>query len=146
MVSREAAAAIPQAGTLALQALRQQNSVRPGERILIIGGGGGCGSFAIQLARLAGADVTAVDRGDKLDFMRELGAERVVDYTREDALAGGNRFDRIIDPVARRRLSDYRRILSRDGTLVVVGGGVERCFRLERPVFATNRMDSTSDC
>src|SRR5690606_27396826 len=85
-VSFEAAAAIPQAGTLALQALRQGNPVRPGERILIIGGGGGCGSFAIQLTRLAGTDVTAVDRGDKLDFMRELGAERVVDSTREAVL------------------------------------------------------------
>jgi NADPH:quinone reductase-like Zn-dependent oxidoreductase len=123
-VSFEDAAAIPQAGTLALQALRQRSPVRPGERVLIIGGGGGCGSFAIQLARRAGAEVTAVDHGDKLGLMRRLGAERVIDYTREDVFARGDAFDRIIDPVARRGISDYRRLLAPDGALVVIGGRV----------------------
>lgn len=120
----EAAAAIPQAGTLALQAVRQRRSVEAGERILINGAGGGMGSFAIQLAKLAGAHVTGVDHGDKLDFMHALGADAVIDYGREDFATSGQRYDRIIECVARRPVAAYRGCLSPTGILVVVGGRI----------------------
>lgn len=123
-ISFEEAAAVSQAGTLALQALRLRRSPGSGARVLIVGAGGGCGSFAIQLARLSGAHVTAVDSGAKLAFMSSLGADRVIDYMQEDAFAGSAAYDCILDPVARRPLSDYRRSLAADGTLVVIGGTV----------------------
>jgi len=100
-VGFEGAAAVPQAGTLALQALRQRRPVQPGEHILINGAGGGVGSFAIQLAKRMGATVTAVDHGSKLELMRSIGADHVMDYEREDFTASGARYDRIVDPVAR---------------------------------------------
>lgn len=123
-LSFEQAAAVPQAGTLALQALRQRGPVQPGEHVLIIGGGGGCGSFAIQLAKRMGAEVTAVDHGMKLEFMRGLGADHVLDYTREDFAATGVRYDRIVDLVANRPMRTYRASLTPVGTLVVIGGTV----------------------
>ena len=118
------AAAVPQAGTLALQALRKRRPVQAGERVLINGAGGGVGSFAIQLAKRMGAEVTAVDHGEKRELMRSLGADHVLDYEREDFTATGEHFDRIIDPVARRPLPHYRRALAADGTFVVIGGGI----------------------
>ncbi len=121
-LSFEEAAAVPQAGLLALQALRKRRPLVAGERVLVIGGGGGCGSFAIQLAVMMGGEVTAVDHGSKLEFMRSLGAARVIDYTREEALATTAPYDRIVDPVARRPLAQYRRALKSNGTLVVIGG------------------------
>ncbi len=123
-VGFEEAAAVPQAGTLALQALCWRRPVQPGEHILINGAGGGCGSFAIQLAKRMGAEVTAVDHGNKLELMRALGADHVMDYEREDFAKTGRRYDRIVDPVARRPTAQYRRTLTSYGTLVVIGGGV----------------------
>jgi NADPH:quinone reductase-like Zn-dependent oxidoreductase len=124
------AAAVPQAGTLALQALRKRLPVAAGEAVLINGGGGGVGTFAIQLAKSMGAEVTAVDHGDKLALMRELGADHVLDYRQEDFTRGGRRYDRIIDPVARRSIAAYRRCLTPAGTVVVVGGGVSALLNL----------------
>jgi NADPH:quinone reductase-like Zn-dependent oxidoreductase len=121
-LSFEEAAAVPQAGLLALQALRKRRPIAAGERVLVIGGGGGCGSFAIQLAVMMGAEVTAIDHGSKLEFMRSLGAAHVIDYTREEALPATEPYDRILDPVARWPLAQYRRALKLNGTLVVIGG------------------------
>ena len=123
-LSFEEAAAVPQAGLLAHQALRWRRPVAQGDHILVIGAGGGCGSFAVQLAKRMGATVTAVDHGRKLDFMRELGADQVMDYEREDFAASGVRYDRIIDPVAKRPMRVYRQSLKSDGTFVVIGGKV----------------------
>ncbi|KQW85808.1 hypothetical protein ASC89_01665 [Devosia sp. Root413D1] len=121
-VSFEAAAAMPQAGLLAWQGLRWKGEVRAGDRVLINGGGGGAGTFAIQLAKRAGADVTGVDRAEKLQLMRAMGAERVIDYRAEDFAAGSERYDLIIDMVASRPLTQFRRTLTPTGRLAVVGG------------------------
>src|SRR5690606_19858195 len=103
-------------GGLALQGLRQRRAVRPGEAVLVNGGGGGVGTFAIQLAKAMGAEVTAVDHGGKLETMRAAGADRVLDYVHEDFTREGRRYDRILDPVAHRRLGVYRDCLAPDGT------------------------------
>lgn len=129
-LSIEQAAAIPQAGSLALQALRKRRPVAAGESVLIIGGGGGMGTFAIQLAKQMGARVTAIDSAAKLDLMREMGADAVMDYAREDFAASGQRYDRIIDPVARKPMAAYQRCLTDDGTLVAVGGSVSAVLQL----------------
>lgn len=121
-VGFEQAAALPQAGSLALQALRKRRPVAAGESVLINGAGGGVGTFAIQLAKQMGAEVTAVDSAAKLELMRGLGADHVIDYAREDFVAGGRRYDRIIDPVAARPMAAYRKCLADAGTLVVIGG------------------------
>ena len=129
-VSFEQAAAIPQAGGLALQGLRQRRAVRPGETVLVNGGGGGVGTFAIQLAKAMGAEVTAVDHGGKLETMRAAGADRGLDYVHEDFTREGRRYDRILDPVAHRRLAVYRQCLAPDGTLVVIGGNIPALLQL----------------
>lgn len=121
-LSFEQAASVPQAGTLALQALRLRHPVQPGERVLINGGGGGMGTFAVQLAKHVDAEVTAVDRGAKLELMRSLGADHVIDYTREDFAMAGRRYDRIIECVGQRPMAAYRACLAPVGTLALVGG------------------------
>jgi len=118
------AAALPQAGMLALQAVRKAPTLGPGRRVLINGAGGGVGSFAIQLAKRAGAEVTAVDHGDKLDFMRSLGAERTLDYTKANYATAGRLQDLVIDMVARRPVAQHARVLRPEGRFVVVGGSV----------------------
>lgn len=120
------ASTIPQAGAIALQGTAD---LRPGQRILINGAGGGSGSFAIQLARRAGAHVTAVDNATKLEFMRAVGADEVIDYTTEDFTRRG-RFDRILDLVALRSVFAYRRALARGGTYRCVGGTVRSLLRI----------------
>ena len=121
-LSFEAAAATPQAGMLALQALRQRHPVQPGDKVLINGAGGGVGTFAIQFARNAGAEVTGVDHGDKLDLLRNLGVVEALDFRSTDFTATGKTYDRIIDVVANRPLAHYRRALAPRGQLVVIGG------------------------
>lgn len=121
-VSFEAAAATPQAGLLAWQGLRWKGEVRPGDQVLVNGGGGGAGTFAIQLAKRSGAVVTGVDRAEKLELMRAVGADRVIDYRAEDFAAGSARYELIIDMVASRRLAQYRQVLTPGGRLAVVGG------------------------
>ena len=117
-LSFEAASTLPQAGAIATQAVSRAH---PGDRMLINGGGGGSGMFAIQLAARAGVRVTAVDNSEKLDFMRELGAERVIDYRSEDFTRTGP-YDLIVDLVARRSVFAYRRALARGGRYLMVGG------------------------
>ena len=121
-VSFEAAAATPQAGLLAWQGLRWKGEVRPGDKVLINGGGGGAGTFSIQLAKRAGAEVTGVDRAEKAELMRSVGAARVVDYAATDFTAESVRYDLILDMVAGRPLAHYRRALSPRGRFVMVGG------------------------
>ena len=118
------AAAIPQSGVIALQGIRRHGDVRAGQKVLINGAGGGAGSFAVQLAKLAGAEVTGVDNAGKLDFMRSLGADHVVDYTRADFTRNGERYDLVLDLVAHHSVLAYRRALAPDGRYLYVGGSV----------------------
>jgi NADPH:quinone reductase-like Zn-dependent oxidoreductase len=122
----EEAAAIPQAGVIALQGNRAKGRVQAGQRVLVNGAGGSAGSFAIQLAKLYGAEVTGVDNTGKLDFMRSLGADHVIDYTREDFTKSGQQYDLILDPVAHRSVfpisGRYGRMepISSSGSAVVI--------------------------
>jgi NADPH:quinone reductase-like Zn-dependent oxidoreductase len=120
----EQAAAIPQAGVIALQGIREKGNVRPGHKILINGAGGGAGTFAVQLAKLYGAEVTGVDNTDKLDFLRSLGADHVIDYTREDFTKNGKQYDLILDVIAHRSVFAYRQALKPDGIYFFVGGSI----------------------
>jgi NADPH:quinone reductase-like Zn-dependent oxidoreductase len=120
-VSFEQAAAVPISGYAALQAVREHGSVRVGQRVLIIGAGGGVGSFAVQLAKAYGAEVTGVCSTAKTELVRSIGADYVIDYTREDFADGRNRYDVILDIAGNRSLSQLRRALTPRGTLVIVG-------------------------
>lgn len=117
----EQAAAVPTAGTTALQALRDKGQLRPGQRVLINGAAGGVGTFAVQLANAFGAEVTAVCGPRHVDTVRSLGADRVIDYTAEDFARDGQRYDLILNIAGNRSLLEYRRILRQRGTLVLVG-------------------------
>ena len=120
----EEAAAIPQAAVIALQGIRDKAQVQPGQKVLINGAGGGAGTFAVQLAKLYGAEVTGVDNTGKLDFMRSLGADHVVDYTREDFTKNGKQYDLILDIVAHSSVFAYRRALRSNGSYYLAGGSV----------------------
>lgn len=121
-MSFEEAAAIPQAGLLALQSFDHHGKVGRGTKVLINGGGGGVGTFAIQIAKDLGAEVTGVDNSVKMDLMRSLGADHVIDYSREDFTRNGQTYDHIIEVIGNRKLSDYRRALSENGMCSLVGG------------------------
>jgi NADPH:quinone reductase-like Zn-dependent oxidoreductase len=116
------AATVPVCGLTALQAVRDNGRVRHGQRVLVTGAAGGVGTFAVQLAHQYGAEVTAVASTPKLDAVRALGAAHVIDYTREDFLAGAGGYDVIIDIAGNRTLSDLRRALTPHGRLVITGG------------------------
>lgn len=118
----EQAAVVPVSGCTALHALRDTARVQAGQSVLVVGAGGGVGTFAVQLARLMGADVTGVCSTSKVDLVRSLGADQVIDYTREDFTASGRRYDAILDLAGNRPLSRLRRALAPRGTLVMVGG------------------------
>jgi len=120
----EEAAALPQAGAIALQGILDKGLVRPGQKVLINGAGGGSGMYAIQLAKLHGAEVTGVDNAEKQGFMRSLGADHVIDYTREDFTRNGRTYDLILDLVAHRSVFAYRGSLTRGGRYLYVGGSV----------------------
>jgi NADPH:quinone reductase-like Zn-dependent oxidoreductase len=126
----ETAAAIPQAAVIALQGIRDKGKVQAGQKVLINGGGGGAGTFALQLAKLAGAEVTGVDNTGKLDFMRSLGADHVIDYTGEDFTKNGKQYDLILDVIAHRSVYDYERALSPGGSYYCVGGAVATLFQI----------------
>ena len=121
-VSFEQAAAVPVSGMTALQGLRDVGRVQPGQQVLVIGAAGGVGSFAVQLAHAFGARVTGMCSTGKADLVRSIGADEVIDYTREEVDARGPRHDLIIDTAGRRPLSLLRRALTPHGTLVIVGG------------------------
>jgi NADPH:quinone reductase-like Zn-dependent oxidoreductase len=118
----EQAAAVPVSGVTALQALRDKGRVQAGQRVLVIGASGGVGGFAVQIAKAVGAEVTGVASTAKLDAVRALGADSVVDYTREDVASLDERFDVILDIAGNRSLRQLRRILTPHGRLVIVGG------------------------
>jgi len=118
----EQAAALPQAAVIALRGIRDKGEARPGTHVLVNGAGGSAGALAVQLAKAAGAEVTGVDLGAKLDFVRSLGADHVIDYTREDFMRGGERYDLILDLVAHRSVFAYRRALRPGGRYFFVGG------------------------
>jgi NADPH:quinone reductase-like Zn-dependent oxidoreductase len=121
-VTLEQAAALPMAGLVALQAVRDHGNVQPGQQVLIVGASGGIGHLAVQIAASLGAHVTAVCSTRNVQMVRSLGAETVIDYTREDVTRGGQRYDFVLDNVADHPLSDLREILAPDGTLVPNGG------------------------
>jgi NADPH:quinone reductase-like Zn-dependent oxidoreductase len=129
-LSFEQAAAIPQAALIALQGIRDKGQVQPGQEVLINGAGGSAGIFAVQLAKFCGAEVTGVDNGGKLDFLRSLGADHVIDYTREDFTRNGKQYDLILDVVAHRSVFDLKRALKPNGTYFVVGGSVATLFQV----------------
>jgi NADPH:quinone reductase-like Zn-dependent oxidoreductase len=118
----EQAAAVPISGTTALRAVRDAGNLQPGQRVLVIGAAGGVGSLAVQIAKAFGAEVTAVCSTSKADLVRSIGADHVIDYTREDLADGSRRWDLIVDTAGRRPLSQLRRALTPKGTLVIVGG------------------------
>jgi len=136
-LSFEQAAAVPISGFAALQALRDLGQVQPGQRVLVIGAAGGVGSFAVQLAKAFGAQVTGVASTSQLELVRSMGADEVVDYTRQDFADGTRRWDLILDTGGHRSLSTLRRALTARGTLVIVGsegrgrwlGGFDRQLR-----------------
>ena len=117
----EQAAAIPVAGCTALQGLRDTAQVQAGQRVLIYGAGGGVGTFAVQIAKALGAHVTALTRTEHLDLLRSIGADHVIDYTREDFTRRGERYDVLFDIGADRSSADYGRALAPNGKLVLVG-------------------------
>jgi len=120
----EEAAALPQAGAIALQGIQDKGHVQPGTKVLINGAGGGSGMYAVQLAKLRGAEVTGVDNAEKLEFMRSLGADHVIDYAREDFTRNGRTYDLILDLAAYRSAVAYKRSLTRGGRYLYVGGSV----------------------
>lgn len=135
------AAAIPQAGMLALQAIRKR-AVGAGDAVLINGAGGGVGSFAIQMAKRLGAEVTGVDRGSKLDFMRRVGADHVVDFEREDFAAGSARYDLVVDMVARRSTLAHARVLKPGGRYVIIGGTMPKILAAATAGSVVSRLTS----
>jgi NADPH:quinone reductase-like Zn-dependent oxidoreductase len=121
-LSFEEAAAVPISGLTALQAVRDVADVQAGQRVLVIGAGGGVGTLAVQIARAFGAHVTGACSGGKAELVRSLGADEVIDYTREDFTDGRRRWDAIIDTAGRRSLRSLRRALAPNGTIAIVGG------------------------
>jgi len=121
-VTFEQAAVVPVSACTALQGLRDKGHVQPGQKVLITGAGGGVGTFAVQLAKAFGAEVTGVCSPTKVDTVRSIGADHVIDYTRSDFAGGERRYDLILDTAGNRSLARLRRALAPHGTLVIVGG------------------------
>ena len=119
----EQAAAVGVSATTALQLLRDNGHVQPGHKVLINGASGGVGTYAVQIAKAFGAEVTGVTSTKNLDMVRSIGADHVIDYTQEDFRKGGPRYDLILDNVGDRSMSETRRALTPDGTLISNGGG-----------------------
>jgi NADPH:quinone reductase-like Zn-dependent oxidoreductase len=121
-VTFEQAASVPVAALTALQGLRDKGKIRPGQKVLINGAGGGVGTFAVQIAKSFSTDVTGVCSTRKVDMVRSIGADRVIDYTQQDFTKGTQRYDLIFDLVATHSLPEYRRVLNPNGVCVVAGG------------------------
>ena len=150
----EQSAVVPLSGFTVLQGLRDKGVLRPGQKVLIVGASGGVGTFAVQIAKAFGAEVTGVCSTPNPDLVRSLGADYVIAYTREDFTENGQRYDLILDMAGDRSLSEYRRALSPEGTLVMVGSsgstsghlylrGFSRWFRaLVMSVFVRQRLRS----
>src|SRR5881409_3742018 len=121
--SFEEAASVNIAGITALQALRDKGKVQPGQKVLINGASGGVGTFAVQIAKSFGADVTGVCSTRNVDLVKSLGADRVIDYTKEDYARGDQKYDVILDNVTNHSLSENRKMLTPNGKYVMIGGG-----------------------
>src|SRR6185295_16160250 len=121
-VSFEAAAAVPVAALTALQGIRDKGRIQPGQKVIISGSGGGVGTFAVQIAKSFGAEVTAVCSTRNVDTARSIGADHVIDYTQEDFSQNGQQYDLIMAANGDRSISDYRRALRPNGTYVMTGG------------------------
>jgi NADPH:quinone reductase and related Zn-dependent oxidoreductases len=121
-VTFEQAAAVPVAAVSALQGLRDKGQIQRGQKVLINGAAGGVGTFAVQIAKVLGAEVTGVCSTGNVDMVRSIGADHVIDYTQQDFTKSGQRYDLIFDSVGNHSLSDCRRALTTEGTLVLVGG------------------------
>jgi len=133
----EQAASVPMAAITALQALRDKGKIEPGQKVLINGASGGVGTFAVQIAKSFGAEVTGVCSTRNVDMVRSIGADHVLDYTREDYTKSGQRYDLIIDNVGNHSLLANRRVLNPDGIFVIVGGsGGDWLGPLMRPISA----------
>ena len=129
-MSFEEAATIPHASMLAVQGLIDVGGIRPGQKILINGAGGGVGMFGIQIAKLYGAEVTGVDSGHKQDMLRDLGFDQVIDYQQEDFTCNGQRYDLILDAKTTRSPFTYARSLRPNGSYVTVGGHLHRLLQV----------------
>lgn len=123
------AAAIPQAAMLAVQGLIDKGKIQPGQKLLINGAGGGVGTFAIQIAKLYGAEVTGVDSTEKLDMLHTMGFDHVIDYTKEDFTKNGKCYDLVLDAKTNRSVFNYTRSLYRNGVYVTVGGSLSRLLQ-----------------
>jgi len=123
------AAAIPQAAMLAVQGLRDKGQIQSGQKLLINGAGGGVGTFGVQIAKLYGVEVTGVDSSGKLDMMRSMGFDHVIDYAKEDFTKNGQYYDLILDNKMNRSIFDYIRALSPNGIYVTVGGSMARLLQ-----------------
>jgi NADPH:quinone reductase-like Zn-dependent oxidoreductase len=123
-LSFEEAAAVPLAAVTALQGLRSKGQIQPGQKVLINGASGGVGMFAVQIAKALGAEVTAVCSTRNLDIARSIGADHVIDYTKEDFTQNGHRYDLILAANGYHSISDYRRVLTPKGTYVMTGGAM----------------------
>lgn len=128
-MSFEQAAAIPQAAMLAVQGLKDKGKIQQGQQILLNGAGGGVGTFALQIAKLYDAEITAVDSGDKLDLLRTMGAHHVIDYKKEDFTKSGKQYDLILDVKTNRSAFAYARALKPNGIYATVGGSLSRLFQ-----------------
>ncbi|MEQ9377109.1 MAG: NAD(P)-dependent alcohol dehydrogenase [Imperialibacter sp.] len=126
----EEAAAIPQAGGMALQALTEKRKINAGDSVLINGAGGGVGTFAIQIAASLDANITAVDLSEKHAMLQSLGASGVVDHTKEDFTKQGKQYDLIVDVIATRSISDYKRALKPGGVYSMIGGHLGTIFQV----------------
>jgi NADPH:quinone reductase-like Zn-dependent oxidoreductase len=128
-LSFEEAAAVPEAALVALQALRDKGQLQAGQKVLINGASGGIGTFAVQIAKSYGAEVTGVCSTRNVDMVRSLGADHVIDYTKEDFTKNGQRYDLIVAAAGYRSIFDYRRALSPNGIYVSTGGALAQTFQ-----------------
>ena len=124
----EEAATVPQAGIMALQGLRGRGRIKPGQQALVNGASGNVGPFAVQIAKSLGAEVTGICSARKMDLVRSIGADHVIDYAREDVTRGERRYDSIVDVVGNRSLLDWRRALKPGGVYATAGGPTRRIF------------------
>jgi len=120
----EEAATYPHSAIIPLQNLRDKGQIQPGKKVLINGAGGGMGTFAVQIAKFYGAEVTGVDSKSKLDLLRSIGADHVIDYTQEDFTKNDQHYDLVLDVVAYRSIFAYQRALSPEGIFIIVGGSL----------------------